>query len=117
MHKYEDLKVYQKSLVFTTIVRTTTKDFPKDELYSLTSQFKRAADSIVLNITEGAGNYSDKEFARFLTYTVRSGFECKGCTEIAFVNKYIDEKTKQNLLDSVNEIIAMLDGLYKSLNK
>ena len=49
--------------------------FPsKDELYSLTSQFKRAADSIVLNITEGAGNYSDKEFARFLTYSVRSGF-------------------------------------------
>jgi len=117
MHKYEDLKVYQKSLVFTTTVRTKTKDFPKDELYSLTSQFKRAADSIVLNITEGAGNYSDKEFARFLTYSVRSGFECKGCIEIAFANKYIDEKTKQNLLDSVNEIIAMLDGLYKSLNK
>ncbi len=117
MHKYQDLKVYQKALVFTTTVRSTTKDFPKEELYSFTSQFKRAADSIVLNITEGAGNYSDKEFTRFLTYSVRSGFECKGCIEIAFVNKYIDEKTKQNLLDSVNEIIAMLDGLYKSLNK
>jgi four helix bundle protein len=117
MHKYEDLKVYQKSLVFTTTVRLAIKDFPKEELYSLTSQFKRAADSIVLNITEGAGNYSNKEFARFLTYSVRSGFECKGCIEIAFVNKYIDEQTKQNLLNSVNEIIAMLDGLYKSLDK
>ncbi len=117
MHKYEDLKVYQKALVYTTIVRSASKDFPKDELYSLTSQFKRAADSIVLNIAEGAGNYSDKEFARFLTYSVRSGFECKGCVDIAFINGYINEKIKQHLLDDVNEIIAMLDGLYKSLNK
>ena len=67
------------------------KIFPKDELYSLTSQFKRAADSIVLNIAEGAGNYSDKEFARFLTYSVRSGFECKGCVDIASINGYINE--------------------------
>lgn len=117
MHKYEDLKVYLKALVCTTTVRSVSKDFPKDELYSLTSQFKRAADSIVLNITEGAGNYSDKEFARFLTYSVRSGFECKGCVDIAFINGYINEKTKQHLLDDANEIIAMLNGLYKSLNK
>ncbi len=65
MHKYEDLKVYHKSLVFTTTVRTTTKDFPKDELYCLTSQFKRAADSIVLNITEGAGNIRTKNLHVF----------------------------------------------------
>jgi four helix bundle protein len=117
MHKYQDLKVYQKALIYTIAVRSATKDFPKEELYSLTSQFKRAADSIVLNITEGAGNYSDKEFARFLTYSVRSGFECKGCIEIAFINRYISEEIKQHLLGDVNEIIAMLDGLYKSLNK
>ena len=65
MHKYEDLNVYQKTLVYTKTVRTQTRIFPKEELYSLTSQFRRAVDSIVLNIAEGAGNYSDKEFARF----------------------------------------------------
>lgn len=42
MHKYEDLKVYQMALVYTMVVRTASKDFPKDELYSLTSQFKKS---------------------------------------------------------------------------
>ena len=116
MHKYEDLKVYQKALVYTIEVRTVTKDFPKDELYTLTSQLKRAVDSIVLNIAEGAGNYSDKEFARFLSYSVRSGFECKACVDIAFTNGFIDEKTKRRLKDDANEIVAMLNGLYKSLD-
>lgn len=117
MHKYEDLNVYQKALAYTNTVRIATKSFPKDELYSLTSQFRRAADSIALNITEGAGNYSNKEFARFLTYSIRSGFECKGCVDIALINGYIDEISKQVLKNDANEIIAMLDGLYKSLNK
>ena len=117
MHKYEDLHVYQKALLYSNTVRVATKDFPKEELYSLTSQYRRAADSIVLNIAEDAGNYSDKEFARFLTYSVRTGFECKGCVDIAFINKFIDEKHKQQLKSDANEIIAMLDGLYKSLNK
>lgn len=106
MHKYEDLKVYQKALVYTKTVRGAVADFPKDELYSLTSQFKRAADSIVLNIAEGAGNYSDKEFTRFLTYSVRSGFECKGCIDIALINGYVSDSVKGKLLADVNAINA-----------
>jgi four helix bundle protein len=65
MHKYEDLLVYQKALMYTKTVRTTLKKFPAEELYGLTSQFRRAAESIVLNITEGAGNYSNKGFRKF----------------------------------------------------
>lgn len=116
MHKYEDLNVYKKALIYTKTVRNSTKVFPKEELYSLTSQFRRAADSIVLNITEGAGNYSDKEFAHFLTYSIRSGFECKGCVDIAITNEYISEHDGNNLKNDANELIAMLDDLYKTLN-
>ncbi|MEW5798357.1 MAG: four helix bundle protein [Bacteroidota bacterium] len=83
MHKYEDLNVYKKALVYTRTVRTSTKAFPKEELYSLTSQFRRAADSIVLNISEGAGNYSDKEFARFFDllnpFWIRMQRMCRYC--------------------------------------
>ncbi len=114
MHKFQDLIVYQKSLDFTVIVREVCQKFPKDELYVLSSQFKRACDSIVLNISEGAGDSSDKEFVRFLGYSLRSAFECIGCSDVALKNKYIDEKTYKNLFAKSNEIIAMLYSLQKT---
>jgi four helix bundle protein len=117
MNKFKDLKVYQKALKFTKLVRRTIRTFSKEELFGLTSQFRRAADSIVLNIAEGAGNSSKKEFARFLDYSIRSGFECIGCLDIALENELIKEITYQKLLNDVNEIIAMLDGLQKSLTR
>lgn len=117
MHKYEDLIVYQKALVYARTVRLSTKTFPKEELYSLTSQYRRAVDSIVLNIAEGAGNYSNKEFARFLTYSIRSGFECKGCVDIALTNDYVTEEIASVLKNDANEIIAMLDSLYHKINQ
>lgn len=115
MHKLKDLKVYRKALTFTKMIRKTTKRFPKDELFILISQFRRAADSIVLNIAEGAGNSSKKEFARFLDYAIRSGFECIGCSDIALENEFIDDTTHNEILNAVNEIIAMLDGLQKRM--
>ncbi|MBM4166575.1 MAG: four helix bundle protein [Ignavibacteria bacterium] len=117
MHKFKDLIVYQKALKFTKVVRQVVRAFPKEEMFGLTSQFRRAADSVVLNIAEGAGNSSKKEFSKFLDYSIRSGFESIGCLDIALENNYINESTYQKLLNDVNEIIAMLDGLQKSLNR
>lgn len=117
MHKFKDLKVYQKALIFTKLVRNTTRRFPKEELFVLTSQFKRAADSIVLNIAEGAGNTSKKEFSHFLDYSIRSGFECLGCLDIAIENEFIPKDVYDEVAFAANEIIAMLDGLQKSLKK
>jgi four helix bundle protein len=99
------------------VVRKATKSFPKDELFGLISQFRRASDSIVLNIAEGAGNSSKKEFARFLDFSIRSGFECIGCLDIALPNDYLDTENCERLLFAVNEIVAMLYGLKKSLLK
>jgi four helix bundle protein len=115
MHKFKDLKVYQKALLLTKLVRSTTKNFPKEELFVLTSQFKRATDSISLNIAEGSGSNSKKEFRQFLNYSIRSGFECLGCLDIAKENGFISNELNKELSNAVNEIIAMLDGLQKSL--
>ena len=115
MNRFKDLDVYRKALAFTTVVRETTKQFPKDEVFGLSSQFKRAADSIVLNIAEGSGNTSDKEFARFLDYSIRSGFECIGCLDIALENKFINQSEYSTISSQVKEITAMLYGLKKSL--
>ena len=117
MNRFKNLHVYQKALSFTKTVRKTSRGFPKDEVFGLTSQFKKAGDSIVLNIAEGAGNSSNKEYSRFLDYSIRSGFECIGCLDIALENDYIDKEVHFKVLEAVNEIIAMLDGLQKSLTR
>ncbi len=116
MHRFRELNVYQRALKFTKTVRVLTKSFPKDELFSLTSQFRRAADSIVLNIAEGAGNHSQKEFSKFLTYSVRSAYECIGCIDIALMSDYILTQKHSELDKEIQEIIAMLIGLQKSLS-
>jgi four helix bundle protein len=114
MHNLEELQVYRKALLFTKVVRGTVKRFPKDEIFGLISQFKRASDSIVLNIAEGAGNSSNKEFIHFLDYSIRSSFECKGCLDIALENSFV-EAEHQKLITEANELIAMLYGLQKYL--
>ncbi len=117
MHNLEELQVYHKALIFTKTVRKIVKAFPKDELFGLISQFKRAADSIVLNIAEGAGNSSNKEFIHFLDYSIRSSFECKGCLDIALENSFVNEDEHQKMITNANELIAMLYGLQKHLKQ
>ncbi|WP_243837234.1 four helix bundle protein [Mucilaginibacter gilvus] len=65
--RFESLPVWQRALV--------TKTFPKDEIYVLSSQMKRAADSVVLNIAEGSTGQTKAVFKVFLTYSFRSGIE------------------------------------------
>ena len=66
MHNYKELKVYQKAMDFVTNVYALTKKFPKDELFGLTNQLRRAAVSIALNIAEGAGCETAADFASSL---------------------------------------------------
>ena len=70
--KFERLIVWQKAADLSERVNDLVKQFPKDEMYILTSQFKRAADSISLNIAEGSTGQSNAEFSRFLAYALRS---------------------------------------------
>jgi four helix bundle protein len=86
-------------------------------MFGLTSQFCRAADSIVLNIAEGAGCTSKKEFAKFIGYSARSGYECGGCADISMVLEYISKKEYEELEDEINQIVAMLIGLQRSLQR
>jgi four helix bundle protein len=117
MHNFRKLEAYTKALEFTKTVRLATKSFPKDEIFSLTSQFRRAADSIVLNIAEGAGNRSEKEFAKFLDYAIRSGHECIGCADVALTNEYVSVETHAEIFKDVDEITAMWTGFQRALLK
>lgn len=117
MHRFHELEVYKKAIKFTRTARDVTKSFPRQELFMLTSQFARAADSIALNIAEGAGNTSKREFAKFIGYSIRSGYECVACSDIALEQDYISEKIHQHVFQQVDAIIAMLVGLQKSLER
>ncbi len=71
MHKFRELKVWQHAIEFVTEIYRVSAEFPTSEQFGLTSQIRRAAISIPLNIAEGAGDVSDVEFQRFLGYALR----------------------------------------------
>ena len=82
-NSYRDLVVWQKSMELTKKIYTITKDFPKEEVYGLTSQIRRSAVSIPSNIAEGKGRNSDKEFVRFLQISLGSLYELQTQFELA----------------------------------
>jgi four helix bundle protein len=113
MHKYTDLEVYKLALRLTVNVRQMTRGLPREERVILGDQWTRAADSIVLNIAEGAGCNSNAEFSRSLGYALRSGFECKACCDIAEENGLCGGSELQTLRENADRIVAMLYGLQK----
>ena len=72
MKTHHDLDVWKKSISFVTDIYAVTKDFPKSEVYGLTSQIRRCAVSIPYNIAEGAARSSGKEFNQFLSISLGS---------------------------------------------
>ncbi len=111
---FEDLKVYQKSLDYVDIVYEITKKFPKEEMFSLTNQFKRASASICLNIAEGSGG-SKAEFKHFLKIARRSVRECVAVIEISYRQEFVSSEVNKQSRKICIELSKMLSGLMKSL--
>jgi len=114
--KFEKLVVWQKSVEFANEIHLMTREWPKEELYVLTSQIKRAADSISLNIAEGSTGQSNAEFRRFLGYSSRSALEVINCLYLAKGRGLIDKKVFEEKYNSLKEIIKMIFGLKNSIS-
>ena len=114
--KFEDLIVYQKSLDFVDYVYSITTEFPKEEMYGLSSQYKRAATSIPLNIAEGAGD-SDAQFNRYLQMAWNSSKECIVCSTIARRQDYISIEADRDAREKLSELSKMIISLQKHLKK
>ncbi len=112
--KFEDLKVYQKSLEFVDFVYATCDSFPSNEKYALSSQFTRAAVSIALNIAEGSSD-SDKQFNRYLQIAIDSVNECVVCSSISKRQNYISNEKEIELREKLVELSKMISGLQKYL--
>jgi len=113
--KFEKLIVWQKAVDLAADVHELTKTFPKDELFILSGQIKRAADSVSLNIAEGSTGQSNAEFNKFLSYALRSNIEVVGCLFLAKKRTLIQEDNFNKLYKQCEEILAMLNSLRKTL--
>ncbi|MXV51372.1 four helix bundle protein [Pedobacter sp. HMF7647] len=114
--KFENLKVWQKAVDLSDHIDRLTKGFPKNEIFILTSQIKRAADSVSLNIAEGSTGQSNAEFKRFLGYALRSNIEVVGCLHLAKRRNYIEHDHFLTLYNNCEEILVMINALKKSLS-
>ncbi len=113
--RFEDLQVWQKALELDEQINQLTKTFPKDELFILTSQIKRAADSVVLNIAEGSTGQTKPVFINFLNYALRSAIEVVSCLFIAKNRRYIGDEDFRKLYDNYESLSKMLTSLRNSL--
>ncbi len=112
---YSDLIVWQKSMILVTDVYLCTRLFPKEEIYGLTSQLKRAVVSIPSNIAEGHGRDSTKEYIHFLSIAYGSLMEVETQLQIAVNLKFIEQSEANKLIRATTEIGRMINGLARSL--
>ncbi len=111
MQGHRDLLVWQKSMKFVTQVYQVTRSFPREEIYGLTSQLRRAAVSIPSNLAEGHGRRSKPEFHLFIGHARGSLLEAETQLEIAFNLGYLDKAKFSAILKESSEIGRMLTGL------
>lgn len=110
---YRDLVAWQKSMNLVGVIYNLTKNFPKEELYGLTSQIRKSAVSVPSNIAEGSAKKSKPDFVRFLNISYGSLAELGTQLEIAKMVGYID--SADEYLNMINEIEKIISGLINSL--
>ena len=113
--KFENLKVWQLSLELTDEADKFAHSFPKHELYSLSSQLRRAANSVSLNIVEGSTGLSNAEFKRFLRIANRSALEVVGCLYLAKRRLYLNDEQFSIFYNKVESLVKMIQALINSL--
>ena len=111
---FEKLDVYKKANDFASQIYLLSKNYPKEEMFGLTSQLRRAAVSISLNIAEGSAR-TKKDFGRFIDMARGSIFECVTILQVSLKQNYIDKNKFNQLKNILIEMSKMLSGLKRSL--
>lgn len=114
-NSYRDLRVWQKAMELVLLLYRETSRFPKDELYGLTSQMRRAAISIPSNIAEGKGRSSDRDKNVFFCHSRGSLLELETQITIATELGYLERNPSERLLHLCGETGRMLNALIQSM--
>jgi four helix bundle protein len=109
---FEELLVWKKAHQFVLEVYSITRSFPKNEMFGLTSQFRRAAISIAANISEGYKRRGKADKVRFMNISQASIEECRYYLRLS---KDLDYEYNNNLLSNLKEISKMLEAYINSI--
>ena len=113
--KFEKIIVWQKSMDFAEIINKLALKLPEHEKFNLSSQIRRAADSIALNISEGSIGQSNAEFKKFIGYSIRSLAEVVTCLYKMRKRDYINETMFNELYDNAFNLMNMLVAFRKNI--
>jgi four helix bundle protein len=114
---YKDLEAWQVSMTLVVEVYRGTANFPKAEVFGLSSQMRRAAVSIVSNIAEGKGRFSDRELGQFLGIARGSVFEVETQVAIALKLGFLSEGRALQIANPCAEVGRLLNGLIRVVRK
>jgi four helix bundle protein len=117
LRRFNELIVWQRAMDLVVAIYDATKVFPREEIYTLTSQVRRAAISIRSNIAEGQGRQTTNDFRHFLSISRGSLAEVE--TQILLAERlgYLAAEPRQSLCDTIAEVGRLLNGLINSLNR
>jgi four helix bundle protein len=115
INSYKELHVWNRGMELSLAVYRLTAKFPREEIYGLTSQVRRAAVSVPSNIAEGYGRNSRKEYKQFLAIARGSALELQTQMLIALELGYCDKAGHQEVDDLLNEVSKMLYSLLRKL--
>jgi four helix bundle protein len=115
MRNYKDLVVWEKAHLLTLAVYKNTKAFPGEERFGLTSQMRRASDSIAANLAEGGGRRSDGEMGRFIQIAMGSGTELSHHFLLARDRGFLDLKLYQDLDSDLGAVMKMMSSLSQKM--
>ena len=117
MNHIEDLDVFKISRSFVKKIYAVTKDFPKEEIFGITSQMRRAAVSICSNLAEGGARATVGETKQFISIARGSAAELKCQIALSYDLGFITAENMKLLSDDIERISQMLTGLLKRLTK
>lgn len=117
MRPHENLEVWSKSVDFVVKIYNSTKKFPSDERFGLTSQIRQASVSISANIAEGAARQTDKEFLQFLSIAQGSSSEVETELLIAYRVGYLEKAEYLDFKSEIESIGRMIIGLSNHIKK
>jgi four helix bundle protein len=113
VYRFENLEIWKLAREYTNLIYSITRQFPKEELFSLTSQLRRAGLSVMLNITEGSDRKSDIEFIRFLRIAFTSLEETIAACYIALDQKYLEQ---QKFIEVYNKSELLSKKIHSLIN-
>lgn len=114
--KFEKLIIWQKAMDLGEEIDVLTEDFPDKEKFNLSSQIRRAADSIALNISEGSIGQSNPEQKKFMAYSIRSLAEVVTCLYKAKRRNYLNTTEFENLYEKSYELMNMMIAFRNKIN-